>query len=146
MSRPIDMLLSGELAPGVYQLDMSQRPTAICRQVNVHGWRCFYLDGRTMVNKQSVLEETARVMSFPDYYGHNWDALEECITDLSWIEESGCVLLYDHAAVLVAQHPDVWATLFDIVTSAADYWNSRSRPFYLVLRNAGRIQQSVPAL
>ena len=85
-------------------------------------------------------------MAFPDYFGHNWDALEECLTELTWIDAEGCVLLYDHAAVLAAQYPDVFATFLDIVQSAVEYWSQRSRPFYVVLRNTGSIPQSVPAL
>jgi hypothetical protein len=142
----IDRLLAGEIEPGIYRLDMSLRPSTICNRFSGHGWCCFYLDGGKIFDKQSLLAESARAFWFPDYFGHNWDALEECVTDLSWFEETGYVLLYDHAAVLVSQGPDVWATFYDILNSTVAHWNARSRPFYVLLRNAGRIKQAVPAL
>ena len=146
MSEPIERLLDGELEPGIYRLDMSLRPGAICHTVKNNGRQCFYLDGSKIVDKESLLAESAAAMSFPDYFGHNWDAFEECITELTWIEDAGCVILYDHAAVLVAQHPDVWATFYDILCSAIEYWSGKSRPFFVLLRNTGNTPQQVSAL
>ncbi len=146
MTHPIDRLAAGEITPGIYRMDMSLRPTAICHRVSAHGLACCYLDGSRVVDKRMLLEETAKAMAFPDYFGHNWDALEECMTELTWIEGEGCVLLYDHVALLAAQHAEVWATFYAILQSAVAYWQERSRPFSVLLRNTGAIEQSVPAL
>lgn len=42
-----------------------------------------------------LLEELARCLHFPDYFGENWNALEECIRDLSWLP-AGPVVLRHH--------------------------------------------------
>jgi hypothetical protein len=31
----------------------------------------------------------------PDYFGSNWDALDECIRDLSWYPEGQIVLIHE---------------------------------------------------
>lgn len=142
----MDGLLLGELPSGIYRMDMSLRPSAICHRVTENGLTCCYIDGSRVVDKSSLLAESARALSFPSYFGHNWDAFEECVTDLAWLDDRGCVMLYDHAAVLVSQHPDVWATFYDILDSAVAYWKEKPRPFYVLLRNTGRIPQSVPSL
>lgn len=47
--------------------------------------------------KQDLLRALAEGLKFPPYFGHNWDALEECMCDLSWLGgESGVVVIHKH--------------------------------------------------
>jgi len=39
-----------------------------------------------LVNKRSLLMWYSDHLKFPDYFGWNWDALLDCLRDLSWIE------------------------------------------------------------
>ena len=41
--------------------------------------------------KQQLLDCLARELRFPAHFGDNWDALEECLCDLSWLDP--CVLI-----------------------------------------------------
>jgi len=43
-------------------------------------------------SKEHLLEELSNRLRFPDYFGSNWDALEECIRDLSWLPVGPIVL------------------------------------------------------
>jgi hypothetical protein len=43
-------------------------------------------------SKQPLLAALACQLNFPDYFGHNWDAFEECVRDLSWLP-AGRVML-----------------------------------------------------
>jgi hypothetical protein len=40
---------------------------------------------QNITRKPALLATIATQLSFPDYFGGNWDALEECICDLSWL-------------------------------------------------------------
>lgn len=43
-------------------------------------------------SKTALLEVLARELQFPSYFGMNWDALDECLADLSWIREPRVVI------------------------------------------------------
>ncbi|MEH2064196.1 MAG: barstar family protein [Nostoc sp.] len=48
------------------------------------GTKVFYLDGKKINSKEIFLSKAAKVMEFPTYFSANWDAFDECITDLTW--------------------------------------------------------------
>jgi hypothetical protein len=37
-------------------------------------------------HKQDLFRHIAAKLKFPDYFGFNWDALDECLADLSWLQ------------------------------------------------------------
>lgn len=43
------------------------------------------IDGNKATSKQDFLREIAKAFQFPEYFGENYDALEECLNDLGWI-------------------------------------------------------------
>ncbi|MEH2414393.1 MAG: barstar family protein [Nostoc sp.] len=50
------------------------------------GTKVFYLDGKKINSKETFLSKAAEAMQFPTYFGVNWDAFDECITDLTWFQ------------------------------------------------------------
>lgn len=77
--------------------------------------------------KQAVLASIAASLAFPDWFGGNWDALEDCLTDLSWRGDRPRVVLFFHAA----KDADL-GILLDVLSSAAEYWRERGRVFFAV--------------
>src|SRR6266705_1900430 len=45
-----------------------------------------------ITSKAELLAELAQRLHFPGYFGMNWDALDECIHDLSWLPVGPIVL------------------------------------------------------
>lgn len=80
-------------------------------------------------DKAALMERIARSLEFPNWFGGNWDALEDCLTDLSWLEGAGHVLIFENATQLARDERGVLA---DILASAAAYWAERERPFFAV--------------
>jgi Barstar (barnase inhibitor) len=79
--------------------------------------------------KAALLERVARALDFPRWFGGNWDALEDCLGDLSWSSADGHVLLIEGAAELPADERGI---LVDILASVAAAWAERGRPFFAV--------------
>lgn len=70
--------------------------------------------------KAALLDELSRALRFPDYFGGNWDALEECIRDLSWIQP-GPVVLRHNDLPLVKDLANS-KTYLSILSDAVDEW------------------------
>ena len=79
--------------------------------------------------KEALMERIARALEFPRWFGGNWDALEDCLTDLSWSSAAGQVLLIEGAGELLADERGI---LVDVLASAAAWWVDRKRPFFAV--------------
>ncbi|MEU4768224.1 barstar family protein [Actinosynnema sp. NPDC023794] len=45
--------------------------------------------------KKDAIGAIAEALSFPDWFGHNLDALHDCLTDLSWLPEGEHVLEWE---------------------------------------------------
>jgi len=91
---------------------------------------CIGLAGTS--GKEALMRRIAQALEFPQWFGGNWDALEDCLTDLSWAKADGHVLLIEDAGELPADERGV---LIDILASAADWWAERKRPFFAVFVN-----------
>ncbi|MFI6291263.1 barstar family protein [Nonomuraea sp. NPDC050790] len=74
------------------------------------------LDGRLCRTRAAFFEEVARVLRFPAYFGHNWDALSDCLRDAGAV-----ALLVTHAGDLLgAEDPGQFATLLAVFSDAAE--------------------------
>lgn len=78
-------------------------------------------------DKPAILRSIARALGFPQWFGGNWDALEDCLTDLSWREADGHVLLFDDASP-----SDDLGILVDVLASSAEFWAARGKSFFAV--------------
>ena len=78
-------------------------------------------------DKAALLKDIGVALGFPDWFGHNWDALEDCLTDLSWSDAGGHVLLFEGA-----RPDDDLGVLLDVLRSSAEYWAARGKPFFAV--------------
>lgn len=48
-----------------------------------------HLDGRFCRTEPQFLDAIADALGFPEYYGRNWDAFDECFRDLFDVDEGG---------------------------------------------------------
>jgi RNAse (barnase) inhibitor barstar len=97
------------------------------------GFAFFHIDGKNIARKEQLLNHAATALHFPADFGHNWDALEECLTDLEWVDADGYVLYYDHIDGLLAAHPDQFETLVEILRDAVASWKSDDTAMVVVL-------------
>jgi hypothetical protein len=76
----------------------------------------------------ALFDETAAALQFPYYFGENWDALDECLADLDWLNGSGFVVIFTDAQRLLDREPaDAFARLLDVLDAVAQSWASSAR-------------------
>lgn len=74
----------------------------------------------------------ATAMQFPDYFGNNWDALDECLGDMDWLPADGYLLVLHEAAKGWSQSPYVLGRFVTAWLEAAECWTDNQTPFHLV--------------
>ncbi len=82
-------------------------------------------------NKSQLFELLATSLAFPDYFGHNWDALYDVLCDDHWMGEHGIVLHFQSIAAFQRQDAHDWSMLYETLEDAIDYWRSLNLPFWV---------------
>lgn len=77
--------------------------------------------------KDAMLQSIGVALGFPEWFGGNWDALEDSLTDLSWRRDAPNVVLFSGAIA-----GDDFGILVDILASAAEFWREQGRGFFAV--------------
>lgn len=85
-------------------------------------------------DKEAMLARLAQALAFPEWFGGNWDALEDCLGDLSWRPGAGHVLVIEGQEDVPQ---DDLGVLLDVLQAAAAFWAERRRPFFAVFVDPG---------
>jgi RNAse (barnase) inhibitor barstar len=96
------------------------------------GLAVFEITGREIESKDQLLAAIASAMNLPDYFGMNWDALDECLRDPDWLPAGGCVLFFRDADPFWRRASQIAGTFAEIWLSAAEEWGREGAPFHLV--------------
>jgi RNAse (barnase) inhibitor barstar len=126
-------ILQGEVAPNIHQIRINMTETELAELAQSHNCQVFYIDGRNITNKPDFLAKIAVTMNFPDYFGKNWDALQDCITDIDCCEDFQYLIVYDHWQNFANNNPKDWQILNDIFLEAIAYWEERQVLFNVLL-------------
>jgi RNAse (barnase) inhibitor barstar len=95
----------------------------------------FHIDGSKIERKEQLLNHLATSLRLPQSFGHNWDALEECLNDLEGDGE-GYLIYYDHIDGMLNAHPDQFETLVEILRDAVGSWKEDGTPMVVLLSGA----------
>jgi len=91
-------------------------------------------------DKDVALDRIAQALDFPDWFGRNWDALADCLSDLEWLEPAdGYVLALDNIQELREAAPDDYATLIEVFDDVASAWREHAVPFWCFLVERGAL-------
>jgi RNAse (barnase) inhibitor barstar len=73
-------------------------------------------------SETELLDALANALRFPDYFGGNWDALNECINDLSWLPPGDVVLR--HVDLPLVDDRASLSIYLSILRDAVESWDA----------------------
>ncbi len=88
------------------------------------GWRAVVLDGSEVEDRAAFLESCDEAFALPEWFGMNWDALEECLADLELEGAEGVVVVWASWGTFAEAAPIDFATALDVLGSAVRGWTA----------------------
>jgi RNAse (barnase) inhibitor barstar len=126
-------LLPDSKRAGVYQTAIDA--DEIVAAAKTAGLDVFKLNLGGAVGKSGLLDRCAKALRFPAHFGKNWDALNDCLTDLDWLSGKGLVLIVTNAKNFADEHEEPFHTAIDVLNGAAAYWRERKKPFWVLIQS-----------
>ena len=91
-----------------------------------------------------LYQEFVQKFRFPSYFGNNYDALIDCLTDLQWLPSSSYLVVVEKADLLLEnEHNDTLQGLLEILCLAGkrwslpvelgEWWDRKGIPFHTIL-------------
>ena len=84
-------------------------------------------------DKNAFLNAIAVALQFPAYFGHNWDALYDCLLDLKLGDADGTLLVLRNASGFARAEPEEFAAAVAALQDAAEYWKAGHKAFAVVV-------------
>jgi hypothetical protein len=121
---------------GLYACDEATAE-AVAREALAAGLRVVGIDLEHATGRAALLDAFADALELPEYFGGNWDALDECLRERSLLADgeatAGGLLLRLHGSDRAAiAAPDAFQTLLEILDDAVEDWRDRDVPCWVL--------------
>lgn len=114
-------------AAGLYRVT-PERARTLREAAHLNGCCVRDIDLGYATDKHTQLAQIAIALDFPDWFGHNWDALADCMSDLSWLPQ-GTAYVFVLTGVVFPVPP----VLLDIFAESVNQWRSRRTSMWILL-------------
>jgi hypothetical protein len=81
------------------------------------------LRGEKMLTREALWDECAAALQFPSYFGHNWDAFDECLNDLGWLNANAYVLVFSATERVLSKDEHDFSILIKILNQCGLSWS-----------------------
>ena len=127
-------MISSELLKDAQRAGLRRLParTGLQDAAKAAGFAAFAADLGAAATLEAAFPILAQALDFPDWFGHNLDALMDCLTDMSWAPARGYLLLLSGTAPLAKADPDGFASLLEVLAGAIEPWREDGIPFWVL--------------
>lgn len=82
-----------------------------------------YVRGAMCHTEEDFFREISSALRFPYYFGHNWNAFDECITDLEWLKFHEILFVIDHFSSMFDGDKKIQQVLLSHLQYAQSQWS-----------------------
>lgn len=107
------------------------------------------LRGDKMQKHMALFDEFAAALQFPSYFGHNWDALDECLHDLRWLNAENFILITTNAPALLHHDAANLPILLKVLAQTGLSWSQAAperqrpaRPFHSIFVCSSEVERA----
>lgn len=91
----------------------------------------FDVDLDEVEDKEKFIAVIAQAVRVPDWFGNNWDALADTLSDLSWQPACGYVLLLRNDNGTLGMVAEDYNMAMGIFADTIVFWKSQNKPFWI---------------
>lgn len=140
--------LSSVFKPGIYAVTEEVSVEAVTEWARSHGVYFSQLQGERISTSHNFMTEIADALSFPSYFGKNWDALDECLRDLEWLPANGYLIFFEKVDTFAITEPHSFAIALRVFKWAIEHWESHGVPMFILLSGSPEVssRHAIPVL
>lgn len=116
---------------GVFHLGPDARAAA--QAAASAGLLVAYVDIGHAHDKEHFAEHVAEALRFPGGHDTDWDAFVKGVTDLSWLEARGWVVILEKSKHFCGGHRHEFEDAMRVMSDAAAHWRARGKPFWTLI-------------
>ncbi|HZV55101.1 MAG TPA: barstar family protein [Rhodocyclaceae bacterium] len=117
---------------GVYHLPHMDKKRVV-EAAKDNGFAVFRVDLAKAGSKDELLAIISKALKFPEWFGHNLDALADCLADMAWQPADGYLMLLEHCDGIHSKaEADFLATL-QVFEQAANEWRDEEVAFWCLV-------------
>jgi hypothetical protein len=125
MTSTLPLLLKSG-AFGLYRLNADGASAAVSALCRVKHVDLVCISGKRVRTKGRFLAVLAKALKLPQWFGTNWDALADSLTDFAWQQDSTHVFLLTGFAAFAKHAPLDLAAALAVLEDAASFWAERN--------------------
>lgn len=96
--------------------------------------------------KEGLLERLAATLAFPEWFGHNFDALNDVLAELAWEQERGAVFTLTGCGEFANADPESFETFLEVLDNVAETCYDEDLPFWVFVEGVDPEAFDLPVL
>ena len=96
--------------------------------------------------KEALLTTLAERLEFPEWFGANWDALNDVLAERAWEQSKGVVLTLERCSELAHADPEAFETALEVLDSVAESCYDEDIPFWVFVDGVDAEAFDLPVL